>query len=89
MNQDDFFDRAKDLANLIEKEGLASQAYDIRNAIDCSFTGGELFGALLWHLEQVEKSSSLSEPLRKPVSEMSREVSRILYGYGPETFQSK
>ena len=34
-----------DLSNLIEKEGLASQANDIRNAIDCSFTGGELFGA--------------------------------------------
>lgn len=82
---DDFFNRAKNLANLLEKEGLVDQANNIRHAIDYSFTGTELFGELLWHLEQVEKNSSLSEALKKQVCEMVKEVSRILYGYGPET----
>jgi hypothetical protein len=60
MNIDAFFDRVIDLSNLIEKEGLVDQANDIRNVIDYSFLGTELFMGLRWHLAQVENNSTLS-----------------------------
>ena len=79
MNLDAFFDRVFDLANLIEKEGMAKSANDLRDMIKHnSFVKTELFMGLRWHLAQVEENSSLSEPLKKQVSEMLKEVSQIL-----------
>ena len=79
MNIDAFFDRVINLANLIEKEGMAKSANDLRDMIKYnSFVKTELFMGLRWHLAQVEENSSLSKPLKKQVSEMLKEVSQIL-----------
>ena len=75
----DYYAEAKDLAAILDRDGLPEQAQALVRAIDDGSTGTEILMALRWHLERIDSSKfKLTTRTRARVRELGKAISDAL-----------
>ena len=58
----DYYAEAGEIARCLERDGLARDAQNLRDAISDGSTGTEILMALRWHLQRIDKARPATSP---------------------------
>ena len=75
----DYYSEAEEIARSLDAEGLQADARTLRDAIRNGSTGSEIFMALRWNLQQIDKrGSAMNLGTRAKIRELARALGDAL-----------